>query len=124
MIAAGLHMKLRLRHSVVALLLLTGVGVFAMQQSGSSSGKGGGRRGATGEEEDVILPNGRSQRDEILRSEYQQNLKDAGDLVDLAQKLKLYLEKNDRYILSISTLKKTDDIEKLVKRIRARMRHN
>jgi hypothetical protein len=121
-------MKLRIQHSVVALILLAGVTVFAMQQtgtgSGTGSGRGGGKRGASGEDEDVILPNGKSQRDEILKAEYQQNLKDAGDLIELAQQLKLDLEKNDRYILSMSTLKKTDDIEKLVKRIRTRMRHN
>jgi hypothetical protein len=126
MIAAGLHMKLRIRRNVVALLLLTGVAVFAMQQTGSSGGSGraGGKRSASGEDEDVILPNGKSQRDEILKVEHQQNLKDAGDLVDLAQQLRLDLEKNDRYVLSMATLKKTDDIEKLVKRIRTRMRHN
>ena len=83
---------------------------------------GAGRRGGA-EDEDVTLPNGKSQRDEILKAEYQQNLKDAADLMDLAQQLKLDLEKNDRYVVSMSTIKKTDDIEKLVKRIRARLRH-
>jgi hypothetical protein len=111
-------MKLRIRRSVVALLLFAGVTVFAMQQSG------GGRRGASGEDEDVVLPNGKLQRDEILKAEHQQNLKDAADLAELAQQLKTDLEKNDRYILSMSTLKKTDEIEKLAKRIRARLRHN
>jgi hypothetical protein len=115
-------MKLRIRHSVAALLLLAGVTLFAVQQTGGNT-KAGSRHPA-GEEDDVILPNGKSQRDEILKSEYQQNLKDAGDLIELAQQLKLDLEKNDRYVLSMATLKKTDDIEKLVKRIRTRMRHN
>ena len=122
-------MKLRIRRSVVALLLLlAGVSLCAMQQSGSGSGsgstKGGGRRGASGEDEDVILPNGKLQRDEILKADHLQNLKDAADLVELAQQLKTDIEKNDRFILSIATLKKTDDIEKLAKRIRSRMRHN
>jgi hypothetical protein len=45
-------------------------------------------------------------------------------LADLAEQLKQELEKNDRYVLSISTLKKTDEIEKLVKKIRSRLRHN
>ncbi len=73
---------------------------------------------------DVTLPNGKSQKDEILKAEYQQNLKDAAQLTELAQELQQDLEKNDRFVFSISTLKKTDDIEKLVKKIRARMRHN
>jgi hypothetical protein len=121
MITPGLHMTLWIRRGVVALVLLAGVSVYALQQA--PPGRGGGRRGG-GDEEDVILPNGKSQKDEILKAEHQQNLKDAADLADLAEQLKIDLEKNDRYILSMATLKKTDDIEKLVKRIRARLRHN
>jgi hypothetical protein len=83
---------------------------------------GGGRRGG-GDEEEVVLPSGKKQSDEILKAEYAQNLKDAADLMDLAQQLKLDLEKNDRYVVSMATIKKTDDIEKLAKRIRARLRH-
>ncbi|MGA3237204.1 MAG: hypothetical protein ABSG03_12930 [Bryobacteraceae bacterium] len=69
------------------------------------------------------LPNGKSQRDEILKAEHEQNLKDAAQLVDLAQQLQQDLEKNDTFVFSISTLKKTDDIEKLDKKIRSRLRH-
>ncbi len=112
-------MTLWIQRGVLALVLLTGVSVYALQQQGG--GRGGGRRG---EEDEVILPNGKSQKDEILKSEYQQNLKDAAELADLAEQLKIDLEKNDRYVLSMATIKKTDDIEKLAKRIRARMRHN
>lgn len=78
---------------------------------------------ATGDH-DVRLPNGKLQRDEILKAEHAENLKDAARLVDLTQDLKESLEKDDRYVLSISTLKKTDEIEKLVKKIRARLRHD
>jgi len=75
-------------------------------------------------QQDVQLPNGKSQRDEILKAERDQNIKDAAQLVELAQQLQEDLEKNDRFVFSLSTLKKTDDIERLVKKIRARMRHN
>jgi hypothetical protein len=115
-------MTLWIRRGAVALVLLAGVSVYALQQQGG--GRGGSRRGGGAEEEDVILPNGKSQKDEILKSEHQQNLKDAAELAELAEQLKIELEKNDRYILSMATLKKTDDIEKLAKRIRARLVHN
>jgi hypothetical protein len=78
----------------------------------------------TGDQTDVRLPNGKVQRDEILKSEYEQNLKDAAQLADLAEQLKQDLEKTDRNVLSISSLKKTDEIEKLVKKIRSRLRHD
>jgi len=73
---------------------------------------------------DVRLPNGKSQRDEILKAEHAENLKDAAKLVDMAQDLRESLEKDDRYVLSLATLKKTEDIEKLVKKIRTRLRHD
>ena len=110
--------------TVVRRCVLIGVvaclAAFALQQQ-VGGGRGGGRRG--GEEEDVTLPNGKSQRDEILKNEHVQNLKDASDLMDLAQQLKLDLEKNDRYVVSMVTIKRTDEIEKLAKRIRGRLRH-
>jgi hypothetical protein len=112
-------MTLWIRRGAVALVLLAGVSVYALQQGG---GRGSRRPGV--EEEDVILPNGKSQKEEILKAEHQQNIKDAADLAELAEQLKIDLEKNDRYVLSMATLKKTDDIEKLAKRIRARLRHN
>ena len=111
-------MTLCIRRGAVALVLLAGVSVYALQQGG-----GGGRRGGA-EEEDVTLPNGKSQKEEILKAEHRQNLKDAAELAELAEQLKIDLEKNDRYVVSMATLKKTDDIEKLAKRIRARLRHN
>lgn len=75
-------------------------------------------------QQDVRLPNGKSQRDEILKAEHQQNLKDADKLIEMAQDLKESLEKDDRYVLSLSTLKKTEDIEKLARKIRGRLRHD
>ena len=35
-----------------------------------------------------------------------------------------FIEKEDRFVLSMATIKKTDDIEKLAKRIRGRLRRN
>jgi hypothetical protein len=112
-------MTLWIRRGAVALVLLAGVSVYALQQGGGRGGRDGGV-----EQEDVILPNGKSQKEEILKAEHRQNIKDATDLAELAEQLKIDLEKNDRYIVSMATLKKTDDIEKLAKRIRARLRHN
>jgi hypothetical protein len=104
--------------SCALLCVVVCLAAFGIPQRGGT----GGRRGAADEEE-VTLPNGKSQKDEILKAEHQQNLKDASDLMDLAQQLKLDLEKNDRYVVSMATIKKTDDIEKLAKRIRGRLRH-
>ena len=74
-------------------------------------------------EEEVRLPNGKLQKDEIVKAEFQKSLEDARALSKLADELKADLEKNDRYVLSIPTLKKTEEIEKLAKRIHDRMKH-
>jgi len=73
--------------------------------------------------EDVRFPNGKLQRDEILKADFQKSLDDARELSKLADELKADLEKNDRYVLSLSTLKKTEDIEKLAKKIHDRLKH-
>ena len=99
-------------------LSLAAVSCFAVAQRGTRS------QSPAEDETNVRLPNGKVQRDEILKAEHEQNLKDAAQLADLAEQLRQELEKNDRYVLSISTLKKTDEIEKLVKKIRSRLRRN
>jgi len=81
-------------------------------------------RGLEAGQEDTRLPNGKLQHDEILKIEHEQNLKDAAQLVELSEQLKEELEKNDRYVVSMATVKKTDDIEKLVRKIRSRLRRN
>jgi hypothetical protein len=71
---------------------------------------------------DVKLPNGKSQQEEILKADYQKTLQDASDLVRLAEQLQDDLIKEDRHVLSIASLKKTEDIEKLARRIRTRLK--
>ena len=111
-------MKLWLRRCALV-LSFAAVSCFAVAQRGETR-----PQSPTEDETDVRLPNGKIQRDEILKAEHEQNLKDAARLADLAEQLKQELGENDRYVLSISTLKKTDEIEKLVKKIRSRLRHN
>ena len=73
-------------------------------------------------EPDPKLPDGRSQKEEILKADHAKSLEDAGELMKLSEDLKIDLEKNDRHVLSVATLKKLDEMEKLVKRIRGRMK--
>ncbi len=68
------------------------------------------------------LPNGKTQTEEILKAEFEKSLKDAGDLVKLSEELKIELEKNDRHVLSLGAIKKTEEIEKIARRIRGRMK--
>jgi hypothetical protein len=73
---------------------------------------------------DVKLPNGKSQKDEIIRVDYERNLRDAEELARLSEEIKDDLEKGDRYLVSMKTLKKLEEVEKLSKDIRQRLRRN
>ena len=75
-----------------------------------------------GAEADTRLLNGKLQRDEIVKSDYRKNLEDAAELAKLAEEVKADLERDDKYIVSVKTLKKTEDIEKLAKNIHARLK--
>ena len=71
---------------------------------------------------DTKLPNGKSQQEEILKADHQKTLQDAADLVKLAEELQDDLIKEDRHVLSLASLKKAEDIEKLAKKIRTRLK--
>jgi len=75
-----------------------------------------------GEASDIKLPSGKSQQQEILKAEYQKAIEDAEKLAKLAEELKADLEKDEYHVLSVTSLKKTEDIEKLARRIRERLR--
>jgi hypothetical protein len=71
---------------------------------------------------EIKLPNGKSQREAILKEEHEKTLRDVARIQKLAGELKTDLEKSDFHILSVSSLKKTEEIEKLARQVRNRMR--
>ena len=62
------------------------------------------------------------QLERMLKEDHKKSLDDSSELVKLSEELKIELEKTDRHVLSVSAMKKTEEIEKISKRIRARMR--
>ena len=70
----------------------------------------------------VRLPSGELQSDAIAKADYQSTLDDAHKLAKLADDLSAEIEKEDRYVVSISVIHKTEEIEKLAKRIRTRLK--
>ena len=71
---------------------------------------------------DPQLPNGKSMPEEILKQDHKKNLADAAAMAKLAEEVSEDLEKDDRFVYSLKTLKKLDEIEKLSKAIRARLK--
>jgi flagellar basal body rod protein FlgF len=75
---------------------------------------------AVPEEDKVRLK--RSQIEAMLKADHEKSIEEAGQLVKLSQQLQEELEKSDRHVLSMTAMKKAEEIEKLAKRIRNRMK--
>jgi hypothetical protein len=76
----------------------------------------------TDTEQDQKLPNGKSQKDAIARENHQKALRDAEELVRLSTQLQEDLKKSGEYIVPLSSVKRTEEIEKLARRIRNRLK--
>jgi len=74
------------------------------------------------QEEDHKLPDGTSQRQAILKAEHKRSLEDAARLAQLSAEVQSELEKSDANIVSLKMLKQLDEIDKLSKAIRGRLK--
>ena len=71
---------------------------------------------------DDKLPDGKSRTNAIAADEHKKALEETDQLIKLAQQLRSELGEAGKFVVPISAVRKTEDIEKLVKRIRARLR--
>lgn len=71
---------------------------------------------------DRKLPNGKSQNNAIAKQNHEQALRDADDLIAVAGQLRDELQKAGNYVVPVSSVKKTEEIEKLARRIRGRLK--
>jgi hypothetical protein len=71
--------------------------------------------------EDKRLPNGKSQADAIAKEKHEQALKDAKELITVAEQLRDELQKAGDYVVPVSSVRKTEQNEKLAKKIRSRL---
>ena len=68
------------------------------------------------------LPDGKSQKQEILKAEHKKSKDDAVELLTLAQDLKDELDKGPYQVVDVRLIKKAEDIEKLARNIKNRMK--
>ena len=68
------------------------------------------------------LPDGKLQSEEILKAEHKRSIKDADELVRLSQEVRRELEEHEHHVLSIGLLKKLDEVEKLSRKLRTRLK--
>jgi hypothetical protein len=72
--------------------------------------------------EDTRLPNGKSQKDAISKEAHEEALKEVEALIELAEELRAELKHNGEFVVAVSSLKKTEEIEKLARKIRGRLK--
>lgn len=77
-----------------------------------------------GQNRERRLPNGKLWADEISRADYERNLQDARRLATLSVEIRDALEDGEWYVLSLKTLEKTEEAEKLAKDLKDRLRKN
>ena len=74
------------------------------------------------EDEDRKLPNGKSQKNAIAEDQHKKAIAEADQLVKLAQQLRDELGKAGDFVVPVSSIRRTEAIEKLAKQIRSRLR--
>jgi hypothetical protein len=73
-------------------------------------------------DEDKRLPNGKSQHDEIARQQHADALKDVESLVAASQELRDELKRAGDFVVPVASVRKTEEIEKLARKIRGRLK--
>jgi hypothetical protein len=67
-------------------------------------------------------PELKPRREAIIKDDYKHNLEDAAALARLAEELKSELENSDKNVVSVKTMKKAEEIQKLAKNIHSRLK--
>ena len=73
---------------------------------------------------EVILPSGKPQRQEILKADFAKSKAEAAELAELTQQLKEEIDKSEHQVLNLRIVKKAEEIERLARRIKDRLRRS
>lgn len=68
------------------------------------------------------LPSGKLQREEILKADHQKNLEEVARIQELAREIEQELKEGGYAVLPRNSVRKAEEIEKLAKRIKGRLR--
>jgi hypothetical protein len=111
------------------LLLLIAIASGISQSSGSAATEGGGSGSADPQfgqrrnEADPLEKQVERDRAKKLNKDRQEAIKrDTDKLLALATELKMYVDKSNEHVLSIDVVRKAEEIEKLARHIREKMK--
>ncbi len=72
--------------------------------------------------DDVKLPNGKSQKDAMSKQAHEDALKEVESLIRLAEDLRDELKHSGEYVVAVKSVRKTEEIEKLARQIRGKLK--
>jgi hypothetical protein len=102
-------------------VLLGGLSIGgSAQNSGDVFGPSGRRNAASREPLPAIGP---SRSLKLLKQSFEQTQKDTARLYELASELKQEMDNTDEDVLSVTVMKKAEEIEKLAEKIKNRMKN-
>ena len=104
--------------------MILGVALLPLAlQDGGAQFRGSGRRPFPRFPEPMNLPAKRHLSRQMLKASYEQVVKDVERLFELSTQLKDEVTKADEDVMSVSGIQKAEEIEKLAKKIRNRMKN-
>jgi hypothetical protein len=68
------------------------------------------------------MPDGRLMSEAVLKEDHKRNIEDLHRMKEIIGEVEQSLEKNAQHVLSIENLKRLEEVEKIGRRIRGRMR--
>lgn len=74
------------------------------------------------DEQDPKMPDGSSRTLMVLKSDAKKSTQDIEKVIALVTELQQEIERNEYHVVDLGSLRKTEEIERLVKRIRGRMK--
>ena len=83
--------------------------------------RGGSGREPFGREPEARMPDGRSRTLMILKSEAKKSVGDMERVVELAKELQEEIEANEFHTVDVRSVRKADEIIKLVRRVKSRL---
>ncbi len=107
------------RHAFVLFLAPTAVSGVAPQQQQPDNRQ---TFPDSEKDDDTRLPNGKSQKDAISKQAHEDALKDVESLIHLAEDLRDELKHSGEYVVAVSSVRKTEEIEKLARHIRGKLK--
>ena len=115
---------MRWKQHWTGIMILVLLGGLAVGSSAQNSGDIlGSSRSTDADSQEPLPTTGPSRRLKLMKESFEQTQKDTAQLYDLASQLKKDMDNTNEDVLSVTVMKKAEEIEKLAEKIKNRMKN-